>query len=98
MTVAESVAASLAGVSVERLPRAAVETCERLLLDVSGLCIAARHEPYVAATLAAVVGRILLQRDVSVRERLGLQVAIAATGALLHQHRRAVAAGEQFTQ
>ena len=54
MTVAESVAASLAGMSVERLPREAVETCERLLLDVSGLCIAARHEPYVAATLAAV--------------------------------------------
>jgi 2-methylcitrate dehydratase PrpD len=54
MTVAESVAAWLAGAAGDRLPRAAVESCEKLFLDVSGLCIAARRERYVAATLAAV--------------------------------------------
>ena len=54
MTVAESVAAWLAGTSTDRLPREAVDTCGKLFLDVSGLCIAARREPYVAATLAAV--------------------------------------------
>ena len=54
MTVADSVAAWLAQTSVDRLPREAVEACERLFLDVSGLCIAARREQYVAATLAAV--------------------------------------------
>jgi 2-methylcitrate dehydratase PrpD len=54
MTVAESVAAWLAGTAVDRLPGEVVERCEQLFLDVSGLCIAARREPYVAATLAAV--------------------------------------------
>jgi 2-methylcitrate dehydratase PrpD len=54
MTVAESVAARLADTSADRLPCEAVGTCERLFLDVSGLCVAARREQYVAATLAAV--------------------------------------------
>ena len=36
------------------LPADAVETARKLFLDVAGLCIAARREHYVAATLAAV--------------------------------------------
>jgi 2-methylcitrate dehydratase PrpD len=36
-----------------RLPSAARETCERLLIDVIGLCVVARGTDYVAAALAA---------------------------------------------
>jgi 2-methylcitrate dehydratase PrpD len=54
MTIAESIADWLAAASVDRLPRDTVETAEKLFLDVAGLCIAARHEPYVTATRAAI--------------------------------------------
>jgi 2-methylcitrate dehydratase PrpD len=54
MTVAESIAGWLAGTRAERLPREVVETSQKLFLDVAGLCVAARREPYVSATLAAV--------------------------------------------
>jgi 2-methylcitrate dehydratase PrpD len=54
MTIAESIADWLAAASVDRLPRDAVETSQKLFLDVAGLCIAARREPYVTATLSAV--------------------------------------------
>jgi 2-methylcitrate dehydratase PrpD len=54
MTIAESIADWLAAASPDRLPGDAVETSQKLFLDVAGLCIAARREPYVAATLAAV--------------------------------------------
>jgi 2-methylcitrate dehydratase PrpD len=54
MTVAESIADWLAAATADRLPREAVETSQKLFLDVAGLCIAARHEPYVTATLEAV--------------------------------------------
>jgi 2-methylcitrate dehydratase PrpD len=56
MTIAESIADWLAAASVDRLPGDAVETSQKLFLDVAGLCIAARREPYVTATLAAVDG------------------------------------------
>jgi 2-methylcitrate dehydratase PrpD len=51
--VAETIAAWLAGTEPS-LPDDAVEMARRLFLDVSGLCLAARREPYVAATLTAV--------------------------------------------
>jgi 2-methylcitrate dehydratase PrpD len=54
MTVAESVAEWLAGMKTEDVPAEAVEAAQTLFLDVVGLCAAARHERYVAATLAAV--------------------------------------------
>jgi len=54
MTIAESIADWLAAATVDRLPRDTVETSQKLFLDVAGLCIAARREPYVTATLAAV--------------------------------------------
>ena len=53
-TIAESIADWLAAASADRLPGDVVETSQKLFLDVAGLCIAARREPYVTATLAAV--------------------------------------------
>lgn len=54
MRAAEMLAAWLASTRTENFPTEAVETARRLVLDVSGLCIAARREPYVAAMLTAV--------------------------------------------
>jgi 2-methylcitrate dehydratase PrpD len=52
--VAETLAAWLASVELARLPPAAAETARKLFLDVAGLCVAARGEDYVRATLGAV--------------------------------------------
>lgn len=52
--VAESVAAWLAATEPKQLPASCVEAARKLLLDVAGLCIAARREDYVTATVAAV--------------------------------------------
>ena len=56
MTVAETIAAWLAESRADGLPEDAVETARLLFLDVAGLCIAARRELYVGATLSAVDG------------------------------------------
>ena len=53
-TLAEELAAWLASADPAALPTAARETVQRLFLDVSGLCVAARHSDYIAATLASV--------------------------------------------
>ena len=53
--LAEQLAAWLASTDAA-LPAAARETARRLLLDVAGLCLAARNTDYVAATLASVDG------------------------------------------
>ena len=53
-TIAESVGAWLADIEVTRLPGEVIETSRKLLVDVAGLCLAARREPYIAAALAAV--------------------------------------------
>lgn len=53
----ESIAERLAVAALAARPDAAVrETCERLLMDIIGLCVAARGTDYVAATLAAAEG------------------------------------------
>ncbi|MSO82900.1 MAG: MmgE/PrpD family protein [Acidobacteria bacterium] len=52
--VADTIAAWLAASEPDRFPPDAVETARKLFLDVAGLCIAARREPYISATLAAV--------------------------------------------
>jgi 2-methylcitrate dehydratase PrpD len=52
--VAEVLAGWLAAAARTELPDPSVETAHRLWLDVSGLCLAVRREPYVAATCAAV--------------------------------------------
>ena len=52
-----TIAESLAEAALAARPSAAMrDTCERLLVDVIGLCVAARRTDYVAATLAAAEG------------------------------------------
>jgi len=51
--VAERLGAWLAGLDPAGLPPAAVAMARRLVLDVLGLCIAARRQDYVRATLGA---------------------------------------------
>ena len=51
--LAEQVADWSASTTATSLPAPAVATARRLLLDVAGLCLAARHESYIAATLHA---------------------------------------------
>jgi 2-methylcitrate dehydratase PrpD len=52
-----TVAESLAQAALAARPSSAMrDTCERLLVDVIGLCVAARSTDYVAATLAAAEG------------------------------------------
>ncbi len=53
VTVAETVAAWLSAANPGDVPPNAADMARRLFVDVSGLCVAARREPYVAATLAA---------------------------------------------
>jgi len=53
MTVAESVAEWLAAMTADDVPAEAAEAAQKLFLDVAGLCVAARRERYVTATLAA---------------------------------------------
>lgn len=54
MTVAETIAGWLAGVRLRDVPDHAADTARLLFLDVAGLCIAARRELYVGATLGSV--------------------------------------------
>jgi 2-methylcitrate dehydratase PrpD len=53
-TLAEQLAAWLAAADPGALPPASRDTAQRLLLDVAGLCVAARCSDYIAATLASV--------------------------------------------
>lgn len=52
--VAEQVAAWLAATQPKSLSPATVDMARKLFVDVAGLCVAARREDYIAATLAAV--------------------------------------------
>jgi 2-methylcitrate dehydratase PrpD len=52
-SVAEALAAGVAGLDAGRLPLEVRETCERLLIDIVGLCGAARATDYVTAARAA---------------------------------------------
>ncbi|MGE0593930.1 MAG: MmgE/PrpD family protein [Vicinamibacterales bacterium] len=54
--VAEDLADWLAGTRGTTLPPAMRDTARRLLVDVAGLCVAARRESYVAATVASAEG------------------------------------------
>ena len=49
--VAVALAHDVARARARPIPGALRETCERLLVDIAGLCIAARNEPYVRAAL-----------------------------------------------
>lgn len=49
--IAERLARSVARAQDLALPEPVRETCERLLIDIAGLCVAARHEEYVQSAL-----------------------------------------------
>ena len=51
--VAEALAERIAALDTASLPAAVRDTCERLLLDVVGLCLVARRTDYVRAALSA---------------------------------------------
>ena len=51
--IAELLAAAVARSRERALPAAVRETCERLLIDIAGLCVAARHTDYVRAAIDA---------------------------------------------
>ncbi|WP_206952444.1 MmgE/PrpD family protein [Trinickia acidisoli] len=53
ISTANQIGRWIASIEAPALPPAAVETARRLLLDVMGLCIAGRGEPYIRATLSA---------------------------------------------
>jgi 2-methylcitrate dehydratase PrpD len=52
-SVAQQLARSIVALKAANLPPAVRAKCEDLLVDVAGLCVAARNEDYVKATLAA---------------------------------------------
>ena len=52
-TVAETLAKRIPALDAARPPAAVRDTCERLLVDVVGLCVVARRTDYVQASLAA---------------------------------------------
>jgi 2-methylcitrate dehydratase PrpD len=52
-SVAETLAQRIAALDASRLPAAVRDTCERLLIDIFGLCLVARRTDYIAASLAA---------------------------------------------
>jgi 2-methylcitrate dehydratase PrpD len=52
-SVSQGLAEAIVAVEAARLAPAVREVCERLLLDVIGLCVVARHRPYVVSALAA---------------------------------------------
>jgi len=53
VSVADALARQIAALDVAHLPPAVRAKCEELLIDVWGLCLTARNEDYVKATLAA---------------------------------------------
>jgi len=61
-TVAESIAATIASLP-RTTPLAMVATCRSLLIDIAGLCLAARHSDFMQATLAAIHRIASLVRD-----------------------------------
>jgi 2-methylcitrate dehydratase PrpD len=52
-SIARSLARGIVDLDAQRLPPAVRETCERLLIDIVGLCVVARRTDYVKAALAA---------------------------------------------
>src|SRR5204862_1666714 len=52
-SVSQHLAHRIAALDVARLPAAVRDTCERLLIDIIGLCVVARGTDYMQASLAA---------------------------------------------
>ncbi|MEA3027963.1 MAG: hypothetical protein QOF91_3248 [Alphaproteobacteria bacterium] len=53
LSVAERLAGKIAALDAARLPAAVRHKCEDLLIDVVGLCVTVRNEPYVKSAMAA---------------------------------------------
>src|SRR6476660_4025429 len=53
-SVAERLAGALAALAPERVPAGVRARCEDLLIDVAGLCVAARNSAYVGALIKSV--------------------------------------------
>ena len=53
VSIAEILAERIAALSPDTLPVAVRRKCEDLVIDVVGLCVAARREGYIASALAA---------------------------------------------
>jgi 2-methylcitrate dehydratase PrpD len=51
VAIAEHLAGRIVAVEVDKLPAAARDKCEETLIDVAGLCLAARNEDYVRSAL-----------------------------------------------
>jgi 2-methylcitrate dehydratase PrpD len=51
--IAEQLAAAVPRLRARAMPEALRDTCERLLIDIAGLCVAARHADYVRAAIDA---------------------------------------------
>ena len=52
ISVAETLAQKIVTLKPGALPAATTRKCEDLLIDVVGLCVTARHQDYVASSLA----------------------------------------------
>jgi len=52
ISIAENLAAKIAGLDARRLPAAVRSKCDDLLVDVVGLCLTSRNEDYVRSALA----------------------------------------------
>jgi 2-methylcitrate dehydratase PrpD len=75
-TVAERLADRIGGLNPTKFPRAVQEKCEDLLIDVVGLCVAARNTDYAQAALAAC-------SDDGPCTAIGFDRRLTATGAAL---------------
>ena len=53
-SVAEQLVDRLAALTPERIPAAVRKRCEELLIDIGGLCVAARNSDYIRALIASV--------------------------------------------
>ena len=52
ISVSQNLVDTISAVSVDTVPDAVRRKCEDLLIDVVGLCLTARNEDYVIASLA----------------------------------------------
>ena len=82
MAVAETLARLIVSSAPEADPLA-LDVARRLVLDIAGLCVAARHEAYVKAALASIdpPGRCTV---IGCTERLGVEGAAFVNGTAAH--------------
>jgi 2-methylcitrate dehydratase PrpD len=82
--VAEDLAERIASLDAARLPPEVRETCERLLLDVIGLCLVARRTDYVRAALSAWSGEPGIATAIGHPGQIGAGAAAFVNGTAAH--------------